>query len=59
MEMKMNYEIRDGKEIIIKLDSYENLLCVWFTLRYNKVLSPFAKAYRKEENGEIDITVEL
>ena len=55
----MNYEIRDGKEIIIKLDSYENLLCVWITLRYNNVLSPFAKAYRKEESGEIDITVEL
>lgn len=55
----MNYEIRDGKEIIIKVDSYENLLCIWFTLRYNNVLSPFAKAYRKEENEENAITIEL
>lgn len=55
----MIYEIRDGKEIIIMVDSYENLLCVWFTLRYNNILSPFARVYRIEANREIDITEEL
>lgn len=55
----MKYEIRDGKEMLVKVYNYDTLLCVWLALRYNNVLSPFAKVYRIEGNDVTDITVEL